>query len=160
MVLDRPNPLGLSYEKDGEWHRVEGNLLDLKYKSFVGWFNIPLRSARTLFLQYLWLSVDRHGLTLGELGYFFIKQEGLHGVDYSVTTVQGLRRKTDPLSLLGAEANHLLSLQFPFASPNMPSLPSALFFPSFVVLEATNVSEGRGTTIPFQVLHYYTPCVL
>lgn len=134
VVLDRPNPLGLSWQgkADGKWRRVEGNILDTKWHSFVGWYPIPLR----------------HGLTLGELGNLFVRMDYLKQVVYSVVKVEGLRRKDSMRTMLRTG----YASSFPFASPNMPTWNSALYFPAFVVLEATNVSEGRGTTIPFQLV--------
>lgn len=129
IVLDRPNPLGLSAwsPEERRWMRTEGNPLDLRWESLVGWFAIPMR----------------HGLTLGELGRHYIAANRLD-VDYDILQVQGLRRSTDLRSLA----------QEPWTlpSPNIPSWLSAWFFPSFVVLEAANVSEGRGTTKPFQIV--------
>lgn len=89
LLLDRPNPLGLCHkDASGRWLRVrqglfvladtvevEGNVMDLTYKSFVGEFAIPIR----------------HGLTLGELGQLFISLESLK-LNYRVITVHGLRR--------------------------------------------------------------------
>jgi hypothetical protein len=66
VVLDRPNPLGLSWQgkADSKWRRVEGNILDTKWHSFVGWYPIPLRCDA--FSSYLspapWLSIP-YGLT-------------------------------------------------------------------------------------------------
>ena len=52
VVLDRPNPLGLSWQgkADGKWRRVEGNILDTKWHSFVGWYPIPLRCGAFVLL--------------------------------------------------------------------------------------------------------------
>lgn len=155
VVLDRPNPLGLCWKEEdtSRWHRVEGNLLDLKYQSFVGWYAIPMRylssplSSLYPFTDQL-NTLTRHGLTLGELGNLFIERDGLRRVRYSVVRVQGLKR-SEPLRRLMKRG---YALSFPFASPNMPSWNSAFFFPAFVVLETTQMSEGRGTTIPFQLI--------
>jgi uncharacterized protein YbbC (DUF1343 family) len=59
-------------------------------------------------------------------------------VSYSVVKVEGLRRKDSMRAMLRAG----YASSFPFASPNMPSWNSALFFPAFVVLEATNVRRA------------------
>lgn len=98
VVLDRPNPLGLSYRDgaSGNWRRVEGNLLDLRWQSFVGWYAIPMR----------------HGLTMGELGRVFLAQDALE-VDYRVVPVRGLVRE------LPARCGEQLFTALP--SPNMPS---------------------------------------
>jgi len=123
VVLDRPNPLGLSVLRKKGWDRVEGHLLQDSLRSFVGLLPIPLR----------------HGLTLGELGFYFKDILNLN-LNYEVVRVEGLTREMKPL------ISH-----WSLPSPNMPGLHSALFFPSFVVFEGLNVSEGRGTTVPFQV---------
>ena len=128
VVLDRPNPLGLSAPDNSQLsHRVEGNLLAPELRSFVGWFHIPFR----------------HGLTLGELGYLYIEQEGLT-VDYEVIKVSGLTREM----LVQSDSSALPRA----ASPNMPHPKCMSFFPVSVSLEGTNVSEGRGTTTPFQLV--------
>ncbi|MCA2958655.1 MAG: DUF1343 domain-containing protein, partial [Silvanigrellales bacterium] len=129
VVLDRPNPLGLAYRKGASrWERVEGNTLDLKWHSFVGWYEIPMR----------------HGLTMGELGRYFKKVDGLETLDYRVVEVEGLTRAHG--------AGTLRKLPWTLPSPNLPTWDCAFAFPSFVPLEGTNVSEGRGTTLPFQVV--------
>ncbi len=126
VVLDRPNPLGLS-DKGGS--RVEGNIVLPHLSSFVGWYAIPMR----------------HGLTLGELGHWFLGQEGLSQTMaglYDVVTVQGLNR-----SMGLRDLGQSLPLM---ASPNMPGPWTMGFFPVSVALEGCNISEGRGTTAPFQ----------
>lgn len=129
VVLDRPNPLGLSCKGEGDrWERVEGNTLDLKWHSFVGWYPIPMR----------------HGLTMGELGRYFQQVEQLQSLDYRVIEVEGLTRADGPQTLR--------KLPWTLPSPNLPTWECAFAFPSFVALEGTNVSEGRGTTLPFQVV--------
>ncbi len=72
---------------------------------------------------------------MGELGYFFLAEDGLKNVAYSVIEVEGLSRRGSITSLLESS----FALSFPFASPNMPSWISSLLFPSFVVLESTNI---------------------
>jgi uncharacterized protein YbbC (DUF1343 family) len=119
VVLDRPNPLGLQ--------NTEGNLLNLRWKSFVGWYEIPMR----------------HGLTMGELGRYFLHCDNIT-CDYRVVEVQNLRRSTS--------LSHLSQMPWCMPSPNLPSWMSAFFFPSFVALETTNISEGRGSTTPFQMV--------
>lgn len=117
VVLDRPNPLGLN--------AIEGNVIEPGLSSFVGWFYIPMR----------------HGMTLGELGRFYIIQEQLR-VDYDVVVVAGLKRAT-PVRDFMEDLPRM-------ASPNMPGQRTMGFFPVSVALEGTNISEGRGTTTPFQ----------
>lgn len=129
VVLDRANPLGLSFfnHANKNWSRVEGNLLDTKFMSFVGWYSLPMR----------------HGLTMGELGNYFIECDGLN-VDYKVIPVLNLTRSQN----LSQFADHSWAMP----SPNIPTWKSSYFFPSFVALEGTNVSEGRGTTVPFELI--------
>lgn len=129
VVLDRPNPLGLCLKNKANknWNFVEGDRLELKWHSFVGWYDIPMR----------------HGLTMGELGYYFIKYDKLN-VDYKVISVDNLSRNENISSFK--------SINWAMPSPNIPCWESAYFFPSFVILEGTNISEGRGSTIPFQLI--------
>ncbi|KAB8030017.1 DUF1343 domain-containing protein [Fluviispira multicolorata] len=128
VVFDRANPLGLCHQnKKNDWHLVEGNRLEKKWHSFVGWYDIPMR----------------HGLSMGELGYYFKEHDNLN-LNYQVIPVENLSRKT--------QLSELKNLKWAMPSPNIPCWESAYFFPAFVVLEGTNVSEGRGSTIPFQLI--------
>jgi uncharacterized protein YbbC (DUF1343 family) len=126
VVLDRPNPLGLSRRRSpGAF--TQGNTLDMRWESFVGWYSIPMR----------------HGLTLGELGKLFHKTENMT-IPYQVIEVGGLKRNT-PLSELSQR-------RWTLPSPNLPTWETAFCFPAFVALETTMISEGRGTTLPFQTV--------
>ena len=129
VVLDRNNPLGLCYfsSETKKWLRVEGNKLQKHLYSFVGWYEIPMR----------------HGLSMGELGKYFIASDKLN-VDYQVIPVDGLTRN--------ARIDNYKINPWTMPSPNIPNWFSAFFFPAFVCLEGTNVSEGRGTTLPFQLI--------
>lgn len=130
IVLDRPNPLGLSHFCKAHAQQavgVEGQLLSDDFHSFVGWYAIPLR----------------HGMSLAELGKFFITQDQLD-VDYEIIPCTGLTRKT-PFEILKNQP-------WTMPSPNIPNWESSFLFPAFVMLEGTNVSEGRGTTLPFQII--------
>jgi uncharacterized protein YbbC (DUF1343 family) len=126
VVLDRPNPIGMIHrdKATNRWRHVEGNALDMRFESFVGSCPIPLR----------------HGLTLGEFGLYYKKFKKIE-LDYQVIEVENLRRNV-PLATLAAEP-------WTLPSPNMPNWLAAYLFPGFVALEATNISEGRGTTLPF-----------
>ena len=106
--------------------RVEGPVLDPALASFVGQFPIPIR----------------HGMTLGELATLFNTAFGI-GAELHVVTMQGWRRGDEPLR--GA-------LPWVPPSPNMPTPDTALVYPGMGLLEGTNVSEGRGTTRPFETL--------
>ncbi len=104
---------------------IEGNLVDDELCSFVGLYPIPMR----------------HGLTFGELGLLFNDHFGINA-DYDVIAMQGWQRnmtfsKTD--------------LPWLFPSPNMPTADSAMVYPGQVIWEGTNISEGRGTTLPFEL---------
>lgn len=127
ILLDRVNPIGLCFKNHNKWHFIEGDRLDTRWNSFVGWYDIPLR----------------HGLTLGELGNYFINYDNL-SLQYKVIQVEKLTRKTN-ISILK-------NTNWAMPSPNIPTWDSAFLFPAFVVLEGTNVSEGRGTTLPFQII--------
>lgn len=104
---------------------VEGNLLRPSLSSFVGRFPIPMR----------------HGLTVGELAILFNRQFGI-GCDLSVIPMKGWRR-----SMIFSQTG----LPWVAPSPNLPTPASALVYPGQVIWEGTNVSEGRGTTQPFEL---------
>ncbi len=105
--------------------RVEGNLLTPDCSSFVGRYPIPMR----------------HGLTIGELAVLFNTHFGI-GCDLEVVPMQGWRRKM----IFGQTG-----LPWVAPSPNLPTPASALVYPGQVIWEGTNVSEGRGTTQPFEL---------
>ena len=118
MVLDRPNPInGIS---------VEGNILDLKFRSFVGYYPIPVR----------------HGMTIGELATLFNEEFDI-GADLTVIGMEGWRRE------MWFDDTGLIWIQ---PSPNMPTLDTATVYAGTCLLEGTNVSEGRGTTKPFEII--------
>nr|WP_181448041.1 DUF1343 domain-containing protein [Dissulfurirhabdus thermomarina] len=104
---------------------VEGNRLADDCRSFVGMSPIPMR----------------HGLTLGELARYFAAGAAA-GVELHVVPTAGWRRRMDfPAT----------GLAWVWPSPNMPTLETARVYPGQVALEGTNLSEGRGTTRPFEV---------
>jgi uncharacterized protein YbbC (DUF1343 family) len=104
---------------------VEGNLLKRDWASFVGRFPIPMR----------------HGLTIGELARLFNTRFGI-GCDLEVIPMAGWRRE-----MIFAATG----LPWVAPSPNLPTPASALVYPGQVLWEGTNVSEGRGTTQPFEL---------
>jgi uncharacterized protein YbbC (DUF1343 family) len=104
---------------------VEGNLVDDDCRSFVGLYPIPMR----------------HGLTMGELARLFNDHFGLNA-DLEVIAMAGWRR--------GMYYDDT-GLPWLFPSPNMPTLATALVYPGQVLWEGTNVSEGRGTCLPFEL---------
>ena len=105
---------------------VEGPMLEPDFRSFVGGWPVPLR----------------HGLTLGELT-LLINHEQQIGADIGVVG-QASRLSVSSDNRVGCP-------MWVWPSPNMPRLETALVYPGQVLLEGTNVSEGRGTTLPFEV---------
>ena len=106
-------------------HHCEGNLLDLERRSFVGYFPIPMR----------------HGLTMAEMARFYNENFKI-ATSLQVFTMQGWTRK-----MLYRQTG----LYWVPPSPNLPTPESTLVYPGQVILEGTNLSEGRGTTTPFQL---------
>lgn len=124
VVLDRPNPIG------GTEELVEGASPKPRYLSFVGLEAVPVR----------------HGLTVGELVALFASRDGLPlGPDgaLSVVGVRGWDR--------AARADRW-DRPFVLPSPNMPTAETAWVYPGGCLLEGTNLSEGRGTTRPFEIV--------
>jgi len=118
-VLDRPNPAG---------RPVEGLTLQPGWESFVGAGPIPMR----------------HGLTLGELGRWFVDHFKLD-VDYRVIEMEGYRPDEGPG--FGWPADRV----WVNPSPNAPNLNMARCYAGTVMLEGTTLSEGRGTTRPLEL---------
>ncbi|MGH9349463.1 MAG: exo-beta-N-acetylmuramidase NamZ family protein, partial [Vicinamibacterales bacterium] len=96
------------------------------FESFVGQFPIPMR----------------HGMTIGELSRFFNDEFGL-GAQLDVVAMEGWRR-----SMYGDDTG----LPWVMPSPNIPTLDSAIVYPGAVLFEGTMLSEGRGTTRPFELV--------
>ncbi|HEY1750355.1 MAG TPA: DUF1343 domain-containing protein [Caulobacteraceae bacterium] len=119
-VLDRPNPIG---------RPIEGLRLRPGWESFVGAGPLPMR----------------HGLTLGELGRWFVATLGLD-VDYRVVEMAGWAPEAAPGCgwPLGQRA-------WINPSPNAPNLWMARAYPGTVMLEGATLSEGRGTTRPLEL---------
>lgn len=116
LILDRPNPNG---------HYVDGPILDMKYKSGVGYLPIPVV----------------HGLTLGELALMVNGEEWLQN------------KKQCNLKIIPCKNyTHKTLYQLPIApSPNLPNMRSIYLYPAICLFEGTPVSLGRGTDKPFQV---------
>jgi uncharacterized protein YbbC (DUF1343 family) len=116
LVLDRPNPNG---------HYVDGPVLDMKYKSGVGWLPIPVV----------------HGMTMGELALMINGEKWLPN------------GRTCQLKVIPCKNyTHKTLYKVPVApSPNLPDMKSIYLYPSTCLFEGTPVSLGRGTTFPFQV---------
>lgn len=116
LILDRPNPNG---------HYVDGPILDMKYKSGVGWLPIPIV----------------HGMTLAELALMVNGERWLTASRVCDLTVIKCKNYT-----------HKTKYQLPIApSPNLPNMKSIYLYPSTCLFEATPVSLGRGTSLSFQV---------
>ncbi len=105
--------------------RVEGNMLRPEWASFVGPYPLPMR----------------HGFTLGELARYYHATQNLD-CDLEVIPARGWRR---------GQYFDDTGLPWIMPSPNLPTLEGALVYPGQVLLEGTNLSEGRGTTRPFEL---------
>jgi uncharacterized protein YbbC (DUF1343 family) len=143
VVLDRPNPIG--------GQLLEGNLIRPGYTSFVGLYPVPMR----------------HALTLGELAALVNARLGAASSGGSVVAPMRPRPSKDGVGLhcLGRADLTIVpmkgwrrrmafddtGLPWVLPSPNMPTLDTALVYPGQVILEGTNLSEGRGTTRPFEI---------
>lgn len=106
-------------------HLTEGPVLDMAFASFVGQRPLPVR----------------HGMTIGETGNY-MRNEFYPSLNFHVIPMQGWKRKTwfDETGL-----------PWVLPSPNMPSPETAVVYPGMCLLEGTNLSEGRGTTRPFEI---------
>ena len=105
---------------------VEGPMLERGFESFVGMYPIPMR----------------HGMTIGELARLFNDAFGI-GADLDVIAMEGWRR--------GMYFDDT-GLPWVLTSPNIPTLDTCVVYPGTVLFEGTNVSEGRGTTRPFELI--------
>jgi uncharacterized protein YbbC (DUF1343 family) len=115
MVLDRPNPNG---------HYVDGPVLDIKYKSFIGMHPVPLV----------------HGMTTGEFATMINGENWLsNGKPCQLTVIKCKNYSHDSLYKLPIRP-----------SPNLPTMASIYLYPSLGLFEGTNVSIGRGTDLPFE----------
>jgi len=127
VVLDRPNPLGGA--------EIEGGAVEPSAESFVGLGSVPVR----------------HGLTIGEIARLVCAGIPWGGerwkapldCDLQVIPMRGWRRR-DPFEATG--------LPWVLPSPNMPTVDTAYVYPGMCLIEGTNVSEGRGTTRPFEII--------
>jgi uncharacterized protein YbbC (DUF1343 family) len=139
VLIDRENPAGL---------QVEGSQLPEKYSSFIGWTGLP----------------HRHGLSMAELALFFYKKLDANFPLY-IQPVKSQDIRSDfatahPENVQFLEPidhnksnskNEVLSQsQFIPPSPNIPNLATPYIYPGQCLLEGTNLSEGRGTTRPFE----------
>lgn len=121
-ILDRPNPLGGEY--------VAGWTLDEKYKSFVGFYPMPIA----------------YGLTMGEIAHMAVGEKWLNlptKPDYRVIKAKGWER-----DMRWPETG----LEWIPPSPNLPTYEHAFAYTGTVIFEGTNLTEGRGTTDPFLMI--------
>jgi len=117
-ILDRPNPISGT--------KIEGPILDITHKSFVGYYPIPIR----------------YGLTVGELGRMILTEKWIDPIPkLEIISMEGWAR-----NLWYDETN----LKWIKPSPNIPDLETAILYPGICLLEGTNISEGRGTENPFK----------
>ncbi len=105
---------------------IEGPILDLKFQTFVGYYPIPIR----------------YGLTVGELAYMINGEEWIE----NQPKLQVIKMKGWKRNLWYDET----TLPWVKPSPNIPDINTAIIYPGMCLLEATNVSEGRGTEKPFK----------
>jgi uncharacterized protein YbbC (DUF1343 family) len=104
---------------------VEGNLIKPSYRSFVGMYRLP----------------NRHGMTAGELAGLFREMDGID-CELEIVRCEGWQRQA---------WFEDTGLPWVYPSPNMPTVDTALVYPGMCMVEGTNLSEGRGTTHPFEV---------
>jgi uncharacterized protein YbbC (DUF1343 family) len=123
VVLDRPNPIN-GYEIEGPV--ADGELTAQPQFSFTSYHQIPVR----------------YGMTIGELALLFNRERNINA-DLTVIKMEGWRR---------ADFFDGTSLTWVNPSPNMRSLAEALLYPGIGLLETTNLSVGRGTDTPFEVV--------
>lgn len=116
VVFDRPNPT--------DCDTVEGNILDLEYRSFIGYYPI----------------VQRHGMTIGEIAKLFNEEYGI-GCKLTIIKMKNYDRK------MYYEDTKLLWVM---PSPNFPTPVTSVVYNATCIFEGTNVAEGRGTTAPFE----------
>ncbi|HEY7913460.1 MAG TPA: DUF1343 domain-containing protein [Blastocatellia bacterium] len=106
--------------------QIEGNLHEAEYRSFVGMFPMPMR----------------HAMTVGELALMFNERFAV-GCELEVIKMIGWRRDM---------WYDQTGLPWVMPSPNIPTLDTAIVYPGGVLVEGTEISEGRGTTRPFEII--------
>ena len=117
MVIDRPNPIG---------NKVDGPVLEKKFKSFIGQYPIPIQ----------------YGMTVGELAKMIVGEKMISSIpELTVIPMENYSRNS---------FYNQTHLPWTNPSPNIADLETALIYPGLCLIEATNVSEGRGTYSPFK----------
>jgi uncharacterized protein YbbC (DUF1343 family) len=124
IVLDRPNPLNGTL--------VQGPMLNLSFSSFVGRIPLPLL----------------HGMTIGELSLYFQKYIATNTNTSSTINVQVIRMNGWERTMSWESTN----IPWILTSPNMPTIDTVRMYPGMCLIEGTTLSEGRGTTKPFQMV--------
>jgi uncharacterized protein YbbC (DUF1343 family) len=122
VILDRPNPI--------RGLTFDGPIREPELKSFVGWMPIPVT----------------HGMTIGELARLWNEERWF---------TKGVKANLEVVTMLGWKRTMWFDetgLTWTAPSPNMPTLETALVYPGLCLLEGTSVSEGRGTSQPFQIV--------
>lgn len=104
---------------------TEGPVLDMNYASFIGLRPLPIR----------------HGMTFGEIANY-LKSKFYPNLELYIIKMQGWQRKM---------WFDQTGLPWVMPSPNMPTIDTATVYPGMCLLEGTNLSEGRGTTKPFEI---------
>jgi uncharacterized protein YbbC (DUF1343 family) len=107
-------------------HLVEGNLIEASHQSFVGLYSLP----------------NRHGMTAGEIARLVNAEYGIE-CKLTIVAMEGWRR---------SQWFDQTGLPWVLPSPNMPTLDTAIVYPGGCLIEGTNLSEGRGTTRPFEII--------
>lgn len=118
VVFDRPNPINAT--------DYEGNILDIEYRSFVGYYPI----------------LQRHGMTIAELAKMF-NEEYQIGCNLHLVLMSEYDR-----SKYYDEYDKI----WVFPSPNYPTIATGIVYNCTCIFEGTNISEGRGTTLPFEIV--------
>ena len=118
VIFDRPNPVNAE--------TVEGNILNIKYRSFVGYYPLP----------------QRYGLTIGELAMFFNEEYDIHA-DIKIIPMNGYTRDMDYYDT---------GLDWVLPSPNIPTIDTTYLYLATCIFEGTTLSEGRGTALPFRIV--------
>jgi uncharacterized protein YbbC (DUF1343 family) len=119
IILDRPNPInGVD---------IEGNILDLEFKSFIGRHPIPVR----------------HGMTIGEVALMHQQHWFHEKTNLTIIKMQGWKR-----TMFFEDTG----LPWVLPSPNISRAESACTFPATVLFEGSSLSEGRGTTQPLEII--------
>jgi uncharacterized protein YbbC (DUF1343 family) len=142
LILDRPNPNG---------HYVDGPVLEREFSSFIGMQPVPVV----------------YGMTMGEYAKMLVGEAWLSAPAISALKDRTVERPEVMRIIPCAQYTHNSVYKLPVApSPNLPDMSSIYWYPSTCFFEGTVLSEGRGTTTPFQVfghpslpsnLHAFTP---